>query len=270
MLIDWFTVIAQIVNFLILIALLKYFLYDRIIRAMEEREERIRARLEEADQKKQEAESEADEYRQKQQEIESKREEMLSQAKEEVDKKREELTHQARQEAENMRSRWMEALQREKSAFLRDLRQLGSKGVYDVSRKALKDLADGSLEGQIIEVFLKRVQDMGEDEREEMSRAVKKTDNTVHVRSGFEVSTQLRRKLTAGLHQILGDEAEVEYETDPDMILGIEMKVHSQKVAWSLGHYLDALEQETRDLLDRESREEKQSGKKGEQEGEGQ
>jgi F-type H+-transporting ATPase subunit b len=52
MLIDWFTVVAQIINFLILVALLKHFLYGRIIKAMDQREERINSRLEEAKKKK--------------------------------------------------------------------------------------------------------------------------------------------------------------------------------------------------------------------------
>ena len=41
---DWFTVIAQIINFLILVALLKRFLYGPIIRAMERRERGNRLR----------------------------------------------------------------------------------------------------------------------------------------------------------------------------------------------------------------------------------
>jgi F-type H+-transporting ATPase subunit b len=140
---------------------------------------------------------------------------------------------------------------------LQDLRRLSSKGVYDVSRKVLKELADGSLEEQIIEVFLKRFQEAGKDELQGMTEGLQKTDNTVRVRSAFEVPTQLRRKITTLLHQTLGEAAEVEYETDGDMILGIELKIQSRKVAWSLGEYLDALEKETRDLLERETQEEK-------------
>ena len=41
MLVNWFTVFAQIVNFIILIYLLKRFLYGPIIRAMEEREKKM-------------------------------------------------------------------------------------------------------------------------------------------------------------------------------------------------------------------------------------
>jgi F-type H+-transporting ATPase subunit b len=43
MLIDWFTVAAQIVNFLILVWLLKHFLYKPILDAIDAREKRIAA-----------------------------------------------------------------------------------------------------------------------------------------------------------------------------------------------------------------------------------
>ena len=79
MLIDWFTVAAQIINFLILVALLKHFLYGRIINAMDQREARITSRLEEAERKKSEAEDEAAAYSRKSQEFDLQREEMISQ-----------------------------------------------------------------------------------------------------------------------------------------------------------------------------------------------
>ena len=45
MLIDWFTVFAQVVNFLILVALLKKFLYSRVTAAMDERAGEIAERF---------------------------------------------------------------------------------------------------------------------------------------------------------------------------------------------------------------------------------
>ena len=48
MLIDWFTVGAQAVNFLILVWLLKRFLYKPILKAIDAREKRIAAELADA------------------------------------------------------------------------------------------------------------------------------------------------------------------------------------------------------------------------------
>ena len=80
MLINWFTVAAQIVNFLILAALLKRFLYGPIVSAMAAREERIASEMAVAAQKRQEAEQEEAAMSQKMQEIQAQRREMLAQA----------------------------------------------------------------------------------------------------------------------------------------------------------------------------------------------
>jgi len=47
--IDWFVFFAQIVNFLLLVWLLKKFLYGRIINAIDTREAKIKATFEEAE-----------------------------------------------------------------------------------------------------------------------------------------------------------------------------------------------------------------------------
>jgi len=62
MLIDWFTVGAQVLNFLILVWLLKHFLYKPILNAIDAREKRIASELADADAKKSEAQKERDDF----------------------------------------------------------------------------------------------------------------------------------------------------------------------------------------------------------------
>ena len=71
MLIDWFTVIAQVVNFLILVWLLKRFLYRPILNAIDAREKRIAAKIADADAKEAEAQKQREEYQQKNEAIRS-------------------------------------------------------------------------------------------------------------------------------------------------------------------------------------------------------
>lgn len=59
MLIDWFTVAAQAVNFLVLVWLLKRFLYKPILGAMDAREQRIASQLRQAEAEKAEAKKRA-------------------------------------------------------------------------------------------------------------------------------------------------------------------------------------------------------------------
>ncbi|HEY4789048.1 MAG TPA: hypothetical protein VIH57_23530, partial [Bacteroidales bacterium] len=65
MLIDWFTVAAQLINFLVLVWLLKRFLYKPVLKAIDEREKRIVMQLQEAENKKAEADREREEFQRK-------------------------------------------------------------------------------------------------------------------------------------------------------------------------------------------------------------
>jgi F-type H+-transporting ATPase subunit b len=241
-LIDWFTVVAQIINFLILVALLKHFLYGRIINAMDEREQKIVSRLEEADKEREQAEQEAESYRTKSQELEDRRDALMKEAKEQAEHRRKELTEQARHEVDQLRERWRTAVAQEKEAFLRDLRQRVSDHVYTVVRRVLRDLANADLERRVVDSFIERLQGLDSKERDKMEESAHQAGGTVAVYTPFEMSEADRRKLTEAIQQRLRNDIGVEYHTSPDMILGIEVRSRGHKVAWSVEEYLASVE----------------------------
>jgi F-type H+-transporting ATPase subunit b len=241
-LIDWFTVVAQIINFLILVALLKYFLYDRVIEAMKQRETSIRERLQKAEEKAQEAEKEAESYREKQREIENQRQDLLDQAKEEAAQKQEALTAEARKEVDKLSEKWKQALKKEQEHFSRDLRRLASQEIFAVARAAFKDLADTNVEEQAVEVFLNQLEGLQKKEMEEIEASLADGDKLVLIRSGFELTPKMQQKIKRSVHQRIAEDVKFKYETAPDLLLGIEMKTKGRKLAWSLDDYLANLE----------------------------
>ena len=113
MLIDWFTVVAQMVNFLVLVWLLKRFLYRPILNAIDARERRMAAELAEADAKKMAGDKERDEFQRKTHELEQQRTAILSKALEEAQAERQRLIAAAREDASRWRIKWEEAWNRE-------------------------------------------------------------------------------------------------------------------------------------------------------------
>jgi F-type H+-transporting ATPase subunit b len=268
-LIDWFTVAAQIVNFLILVFLLKHFLYDRILEAMDKREQRIQDRLDEAERKKQEADQEAESLRSEREELEQKRDEMMSEARDRAEEERKRLARRAREEVESMRQSWHESLEREKSAFTRELRRMAGREVYAVCRRALEDLADAEVEKQMVEVFLGHLEDLDQKERTAMTEASRADEKRVTLRSSFEMPSGLKQKVTQEIHQRLAEDIEVTYETDQSEIPGIELRVKGRKLAWGFEDYLDNLEHEAGRALEAEAEKREQVGKGKEKEAEG-
>ena len=253
MLINWFTVVAQIVNFLILVFLLKHFLYDRIVKAMDEREQKIQQRLQEAEEKKQEAEQEAEAYGKKNRDFDAKREEMLAQAKDEAGARRKELTEEARQAVTKQRSVWLEAIQRDKKSFVQDFRKMAGSQVYTIARKAFRDLSDEDVEQRTINAFLVHLNAMSKKTREAIATSIKESGNEVIVRSAFEMPAKMREKITGSLRRKIADGIEIRYEAAPELIMGVELKIRGHKISWSLEDYLDTLEEHALQALETEA-----------------
>ncbi|RPH86945.1 MAG: F0F1 ATP synthase subunit B, partial [Deltaproteobacteria bacterium] len=144
--IDWFVFLAQIFNFLLLMYLLKRFLYGRIIKAMDDREAKIAARFAEAEALKVKANEAAELYEKRNQMLNETKEIMLNEATMAADAKRKELMEKVRAEVDAVKARWQDMLAREHDAFFYDLRQRAAKQLYATARKALADLADVELE----------------------------------------------------------------------------------------------------------------------------
>ena len=117
--INWFTFFAQIVNFLILVLLLRHFLYGPITKAMDEREAKLTALFVAAEEEKQHAGEEIELYRIKRSELEQSKEQILAEAETEADERRREMIHEARAEVETMMSRWYEDVEHEREEYVR-------------------------------------------------------------------------------------------------------------------------------------------------------
>jgi F-type H+-transporting ATPase subunit b len=253
--IDWVTVIAQIVNFLILVWLLKRFLYGPIVKAMEDRQGRIAAEMEEAKQREQEAEEEAHEHREKRRELEEQHEERMRAAERAAQEHREELMNEAREEVEAIERRWHKNLREERDAFIRELRQRLGHELCSVARQALADLANRELQEQVVAVFIERLDDLDEDRREELKDAFADADEEPSIMSAFSLSASHQQTLLSRVHELLGEGAEVSFHEDEELVCGMALSIGGVKVAWSLDSYLDSLEESMTEALERETEE---------------
>lgn len=243
MLIDWFTVTAQAVNFLVLVYLLKRFLYGPIIKAMDEREKRIARRLEEGQKKKDEARQELALYQKKIRDLDDQREELLSKIKEEAEARRKKLINEAREHVDAIRAKWYEAIQREKEAFLQDLRQRAGKQACAVARRLLKDLANVDLEHHIISVFTERLRALDDEERAALRESIRKSGRKIDLRSAFEIPREMAQQIAVILENHGAAPVDLQLAISRDVVCGIELKVHGRKIAWSLEDYLESLEE---------------------------
>jgi len=249
MLIDWFTVIAQVINFLILVWLLKRFLYQPIVSAIDARERRIATELANADAKKTEAQQERDAFQHKNEVFEQQRAALLSQVMDEAKAERLRLLDAARQESDSLRAKRKEALKSEQQSLSEALTRRAREEVFAIAHKVLVDLAGTTLEERMAEVFLRRLRELDDAGRTKLKSAFKASSNPLLVRTAFILPLAHRFAIETAVKGILGSDTQVEFETAPDLVSGIEISTNGQKVAWSITDYLASLGQGVDELL---------------------
>ncbi|HSQ38936.1 MAG TPA: hypothetical protein VLM78_02150, partial [Anaerolineales bacterium] len=246
---DWFTIGAQALNFLILVWLMKRFLYKPILHAIDEREKKIAAELADADVQKAEAQKERDEFQHKNEEFDQQRAALLSQATDEAKNERQRLFDEARKAAVALSSKRQEALRIEEHNLHQAIRLRTQQEVFAITRKALTDLAGISLEERLGEVFTRRLREMDGQAKADLAQALKTASEPALVRSAFDLPTEQRTAIQNALNETFSAEIHIQFETAPDLISGIELSTNGQKVAWSITDYLASLEKGVNELL---------------------
>ena len=248
MLINWFTVLAQIVNFLILIYLLKRFLFKPILRAMAEREKKMVEALNRAEQAEQKAQARALELEKEKTALAQDREGLMLEARDQVAQWREDTLKGARNEVEALRSAWMANMTRDRQAFLDRLKQRMVEQVMHIGGKVIRDLADQGLNRQVLKVFLEKVADGKEELRQ---NAVK---GEIVVQSGIPLEDDDVKTIQERFSQWFPSETRIRMEPAPELGLGIQLVAGDRKVAWHLADYLQDLEKEIMENLFKDPR----------------
>lgn len=251
MLIDWFTVAAQAVNFLILVWLLKRFLYQPILDAIDAREQRIAAELADAAAKQAEANTERDTFQRKNQKFDQQRAQLMQQVNEEAEAEQQRLMTEAQQAAEALSIKHQQVLTRDAENMQQSLSRKAIQEVFAITRKTLSDMATTSLEQQVAELFIRRLSGLESSAKTTLAQALKSTSTSepAMLRSAFELSDGQRGAIQNALNVTFSADIALKFDTAQSLISGIELSANGQKLVWSIADYLVSLEQGVETLI---------------------
>lgn len=247
--IHWFTFFAQMINFLVLVWLLKRFLYGPITRAMTKREQKIAAKLNDADAAKLSAQQQASAHAAKIQELEQTRENLLAEAKVEVQQWQTEHIQMARSDVEKTRKEWFDGLIREQDAFVQELQRRTADHVYDATRKILSEIADANLEVQATTAFLHRLEQLETPAKQALISALNESDDTVVIASAFPLPMEQQERIINVLREKVDADVQVQFTCHPESICGIELKFSGRKLSWTINEALETLEDDLSRML---------------------
>lgn len=250
MLIDWFTVGAQALNFTILVWLLKRFLYQPVLDAIAAREGLIAKQLADADAARCSAEEQRQTFAQKSDAFDKERAALLDKAQHDAQAERDQLLASARQAADALSHKRREALRGELAVLQHTLAESTQREVFGITRRVLADLASAKLEDGVADIFVQRLNQLDDTERRKLVAELAAPGAQPLVRSAFNVPDPQRAAIEAAVNSRLGTPATLHFVTAPELVCGIELVVGGQRLAWSIDQYLDALQRTVAELLD--------------------
>jgi F-type H+-transporting ATPase subunit b len=258
MLIDWFTVGAQTLNFIILVWLLKRFLYKPILDAIDAREKIIATKLADAIAKESEAGHQRDEFTQKNRDFDQQRDALLKQANTEAQTESQQLLDEAKATANTLLQKRQEALRIEHRDLHEEIKRRTSEEVFEIARKTLSDLSGTTIEKRMSEVFLQHLKALDDDAKmalvSEINHEMKSLKSAIKVMSAFELPTDTKEAIQETLNSFSESnskkEIEIIFEIKPSLINGVALMVNGQKLAWSVADYIDSLEKNIAQLFE--------------------
>lgn len=232
MTIDWFTVSAEVINFLILVFLLKKFLYHPIVNTIERRKERMAEREETIERLKQETEEMKATYEQKHAALEQSKADLLAEAKKEADRYRRQLQEQAKISIKEQKQAWERDLAEEQQRLGQAFQEKLGDLFTETLQKALRDLSHQELERHIIQMFLQQLQSADVMNRDE--------DAPVIVTTAFSLQEETKAMIRASLRDMQGH-APLQFQQNKELIGGITLTIGDQTFSWHISQYVHDL-----------------------------
>jgi len=242
MLIDWFTVGAQTVNFLILVWLLKHFLYKPILDAISTRETRIATELADADAKRSEAEKERSEFENKNKMFDQQKSARITKSVEEVNAERGRLLDQVKKDVSTIRVNQEGVLHDDQTRLKKEITLMAQAEVFEATRKTLADLSTVSLEERVGEVFIRRLRELDSKAKGLLGASLQNSSDSALVNSAFELPEEQKTAIQNALNETFSTVVRIRFGQLQETICGIELTTGSQKLSWNIASYLSELE----------------------------
>ena len=234
--IDWWTLLLQTINFLIVVWLLSRFLYQPIKRVIEEREAADRKTAHLAERKVKEAEETRKEYKAKLAEFAATRSAEETRLHAEMEKERQAMLEAAEKKAGEAVAKARDRVERERQDALEELREQIASLATDLARRALSDrLLSGDL---LRDDVLKHIDAKDASDIEDLRSDLSKNGGHLSIASATPLSDTERSRWQDAIASRF-NKTSIEFETDPALLGGIELRFPHAVLSFSVADRLE-------------------------------
>lgn len=157
--IDWRLLIAQLINFLILLFVLYKFLYKPVLKMLQDRTTRIENSLADAQRIEKEIKQTEEDRLNKMAEARKEAQKIIEEAKSEAEKVKHELLSSAQKESSDIVEAGKQQLKNQQESLMKEAQKSIATLVVDATRQILGEVVDEKVDKAINEATVKKIQE---------------------------------------------------------------------------------------------------------------
>ena len=221
---SWSSFILELINFLVLLWILKHFFYAPIQRAILQRQRKVQENLDTAKQLRDEAQLLQVKYENRLQEWEIEKGEKKASFQQELDEwksqKLVQFEKKMEKEKEKIHSREMQVI----SSTIKKNAQEAMRISGQFCAKFLAYFASEDLEEKMVDKIIGDLEHLSVEQIESLTNAAQTTSDLI-VESAYPLNGQKKENLTEAIQKILNMKAAITFIEDPRLLAGLNIKV---------------------------------------------
>jgi F-type H+-transporting ATPase subunit b len=222
---DWLTFGLEIVNFLILVWILKRFLYQPVMRAIARRKAAIEQTLADAKARHDEASALEGRYRDRLAAWEKEKQALRAQADEELGAERTRRMAALAAALDQERERRRVVEERELDEWRRHQEDAAIEQGARFASRLLARLAAPDLEARLVVLALEDLRGLPEEPLEALRSSCRATEMTMRVASAYPLSEDQRAAFVRVVRQVTRSGLEAEFTEDPQLLAGLRVSI---------------------------------------------
>lgn len=250
MYINWFTVLAQAFNFLLLLFILNKFLFKAIFRALEDRKKEIQGIKDSADKKILEAEAEKELFENKLKDFEAEKQkakkEMLKQLEEDKSKRVVEIE----KEVADLRKKFEKQMENEKQDVILSSTSVVKSSFIGLVNNFFKSISNETLESEVVKSFLSKIEILDADKIKNLNAKLKAGGSgVVNIATAFEINSESSSSIEKMLKSRKVEFSGINYSVNEELVIGIELKIESFVIGFNIKEAIESFKIELKNNL---------------------
>lgn len=222
---SWSTFLLEIVNFLLLVWLLKHFFYRPLLDVIARRQQRIEERLADAQRERDEAAVLQHQFQQRLANWESEREKARETLHSELRAERAQRETELQDSIEQLRRRHEAIEQRQQRQLRQRIENQALEQGSTFATRLLEQAAGPELDTRLRQLLLQQLAALSPEQRDALREQLQSADTDANVHSAYELSESECADITRSLEQLAGHSITCQFHIDAALIAGVRITV---------------------------------------------